>query len=179
MSPRATAGARARPGSGRVRPTADGRARPSKNYIVTVLPVMERGPTGRVTREEQPAECLRSPAYILLTTCARCKRLALYKQAASAPLQPFQREAARSVCRASSPRTSHPAAAVRRLSGALVPRPPGPLGCVPSGSSAWRPARLMPACRNPRCGCCRIPRSTGIVDARSDPSQTRAQPDSC
>ncbi len=74
--------------------------------IYIVLPVMERGPTGRVTREERlffpgrngparpsaagrsrppghsspfcvgPAECLRSPAYIRLTTCTRCKHLA-------------------------------------------------------------------------------------------------------
>ncbi len=92
---------------------------------------MERGSTGRVTREERlffpglngqarpsaagrsrppghsrpfcvcPAECLRSPAYTLLTTCARCKCLAFYKPAVSAPLQPFQREVAWSVCSAS------------------------------------------------------------------------------
>jgi hypothetical protein len=99
--------------------------------IYIVLPVMERGPTDRVTREERlffpgrngparpsaagrprlpghsrpfcvgPAECLRSPAYIRLTTCIRCKRPAFYKPAASAPLRPFQREVARSVCCAS------------------------------------------------------------------------------
>jgi hypothetical protein len=36
----------------------------------------------------RPAECLRSPAYILpvLTTCARCKRPAFYKPAAASSL---------------------------------------------------------------------------------------------
>ncbi len=48
-----------------------------------------------------PDECLRSPACILLTMCARCKRPAFNKPAASAHLQPFQREFALSVCSAS------------------------------------------------------------------------------
>ncbi len=129
-----------------------------------------------------PAECLRSPAYILLTTCARCKRPAFYKPAASAPLQPFQRdsEVARSVCRASPPRThasargtrgtSHPAAAARRsLCAQRMPWYPalrvlsectlictaGPASCTPS-VRLQKPSLLA-------CGCCRISRSTGIA----------------
>ncbi len=132
--------------NGPARPSAAGRSRPPSHSCPSVWGTY--------------------PAHVVYQMYAA----ALYRATASAPgpLQPFQREVSRTVCRTSPPRTRASArcaqpfpgytqgTSLRRLSGAarrsqcasahtLVPLPPGPSGCVPSSARSAR--RHAPSAR--------------------------------